>query len=36
MDEEMAALDANANWELVVLPKEKKNNWVQMSVQSQT
>ncbi len=24
MDEEMAALDANATWELVVLPKDKK------------
>jgi hypothetical protein len=24
MDEEMAALDANATWELVVLPKNKK------------
>jgi hypothetical protein len=24
MDEEMVALDANATWELVVLPKDKK------------
>jgi hypothetical protein len=24
MDEEMAALDANANWELVALPKDQK------------
>jgi hypothetical protein len=24
MDEEMAALDANATWELVVLPEDKK------------
>jgi hypothetical protein len=24
MDEEMAALDANATWELVALPKDKK------------
>ncbi len=24
MDEKMAALDANANWELVALPKDKK------------
>jgi hypothetical protein len=24
MDEEMAALDANAIWELVALPKDKK------------
>ncbi len=24
MDEEMAVLDANATWELVVLPKDKK------------
>ncbi len=24
MDEEMAALDANVTWELVVLPKDKK------------
>jgi histone deacetylase 1/2 len=31
MDEEMAALDANATWELVVLPEDKKANgckWV--------
>jgi len=31
MDEEMAALDANATWELVALPKDKKTircNWV--------
>jgi hypothetical protein len=24
MDEEMASLDANASWELVTLPKDKK------------
>jgi hypothetical protein len=24
MDEEMAALDANATWELVTLPEDKK------------
>ncbi len=33
MDEEMLALDANATWELVALPKDKKTNgckWVQM------
>ncbi len=31
MDEKMAALDANATWELVVLPKDKKTircKWV--------
>ncbi len=31
MDEEMAALDANATWELVALPKDKKTigcKWV--------
>jgi hypothetical protein len=27
MDEEMATLDANATWELVVLPKDKKSIW---------
>jgi hypothetical protein len=28
MDEEMAMLDANVTWELVVLLKDKKNKWV--------
>jgi hypothetical protein len=38
MDEEMATLDANATWELVALPKDKKAigcKWVQMGAQSQ-
>jgi hypothetical protein len=35
MNEKIATLDANATWELVALPKDKKNNWVQMGVQSQ-
>jgi hypothetical protein len=26
MDEEMAELDVNATWELVVLPKDKKGS----------
>jgi hypothetical protein len=37
MDEEMAALDVNVIWDLVILPKDKKAigcNWVQMGVQS--
>ncbi len=36
MDEEMAALDANVIWELVVLPKDKKTigcKWVYMGCQ---
>jgi hypothetical protein len=35
IDEKMVTLDTNANWEVLFLPKDKKN-WVQMVVQGQT
>jgi len=36
MNEEMAALDVNATWELVAFTRGQESNWVQMGVQSQT
>ena len=35
MHVEMEALNKNATWELVPLPKGKKGSWVQMGVYSE-